>query len=197
MGYEKALELLGKEDTVPETEVTKIVVPPDKVEKVTQDKGIAGEFDAEPELSESDQEIGKLKSKLRELEERQQHDGQDTKEQLGSVNNVIAELRGEIKASPTVVQSGQILDTLEKLQSRLDLLEETLGAEIEAAKCPKCGNIVGWNNLPVEERDNGQSKFPLSLVMSQVGGKRCPVCKYFEEVEEEQKCPQIQPLLSN
>lgn len=118
----------------------------------------------------------------------------EEKQQLGSVNNVLAELRGEIKASPAIVQSGQILDTLELLQSRVDLVEENLGAEIEAAKCPnpECRAINGWPNLPVESYNEMQlrsedrrSYLPPMFAMRR--GRRCPICHYFEEAEEEQE----------
>lgn len=64
--------------------------------------------------------------------------------------------------------------------------KDQIRAEVGATKCPHCGNIVGWNTLPVEKYDenevNGNKKplFP-RIIIPLVYGKRCPVCKHFEE----------------
>jgi len=163
----------------PENKIIEIVVAEDKLKKVTADK-------LDPDSKVSDEEISALKSKLSELEESQQRNGQDVREELNSVSNTIAELRGEVKSSPAVVQSGQILDTLKLLQSRVDKVEETL----EAAKCPECGSIVGWSILPTEKYDEqevnpNKRRFALPFVIPVVYGKRCPICKHFEQVKEE------------
>ena len=167
-----------------ENKVVEILVPEDKVEKVV-DKPVSI-----LELSDSEQEINTLRARLLELEEKLQPEGQDAKEQLGSVNNAIAELRGEIESSPAIVQSERILETLEKLQNRLDLLKENLEIEREVAKCPDCGNIVGWNNLPAESHSGMQlkpserlAKVLPPMFFSQYG-KKCPICKHFEQVKE-------------
>jgi len=158
MSKREFLEGLGL--VSPEDKVTEIVVPPDEVEKV---------IDKEPEPSDTDEGI---------------------REQLGNINATVAGLEGSVKASTSVIQVQEITTRLEELRNRLDKLEETLEAEIEAAMCPECGKIVGWNNLPAEKYDerevnpNKQSLFP-SIIIFQVYGKRCPVCKHFEEAEQQ------------
>lgn len=141
-------------------EVTEIVAPPDKVEVVASDGETANEPDSAPEPSDTDKE-------------------------LSGINNTLAELRGEVKASPAIVQGEQILHTLEELKSRLDKLE----AEIEAAKCPECGKIVGWHDLEVKQSIK-PSYFPVFdlppfIKPDMESYKQCPACGYKEEVEEE------------
>lgn len=170
----------------PEDKVTEIVVPEDRLEKV------ADKPDSTPEPSDTDEEVNGLKSKVRELEEKQQRDTQGIKE-------IVAELQGQIRASPAVIQSEQILDTLEKLQHRFN----ELVAGIEAASCPECGALVGWNSqvreIPQREFDEAQAKvnerpawafsrlFDFDAMFGKppmVKVRQCAACGHTEKVEE-------------
>ena len=87
--------LKGLDLAQPEDKITEIVVPEDKVEKVARDKGTADEPESAPESPGNAKELNGVKSKLLTLEQ----NGEGLKEELSGINNVIAELRGEIKAS--------------------------------------------------------------------------------------------------
>lgn len=173
----------------PEDKVTEIVVPEDKVEVVAPEKETANSPNLDRKASDTGKELDGLKSEVLEL----RRNGEDVKEELRRTSNVLADLHGQIKASPAIVQGGQILDTLEELQSRLSKLEEALKAEIEAMKCPNpdCEAIVGWPNLPAEwYRETELRPEDRVSIIPQLfmwRGKRCPVCHYFEEVKEQKE----------
>lgn len=149
----------------PEAKITKIVVPEDVVDKVTKDGD-------EPAPEEANAE-----------------------ELLGSVEAGLARVEGQVVASPTVVQSKELLETITTLQDEIGELKEAMEAmeaKLEAARCPSCQSIVGWSELPAERYDDReihpekQTLFS-ALIYSLVYGKRCPICKHFEEVEEPAK----------
>jgi len=94
----------------------------------------------------------------------------ETEEEM--LDEQVSELKGQVKELEVKLDQLDEIITVEKEKQEDQ-------AEIDATKCPECRNTVGWNNLPAEGLP-----FPFSL-FTQAYGKRCPVCKYFKEAEED------------
>ena len=145
----------------PESKVTEIVVPEDKVEKITDESSSA------TESSNADKDI---------------------REQLGNIHATLSKLEGTVQASPAIIQGEQVLDTLEKLQHRFDELEAELEPS-KCPKCEKIiGWDCQVSELPDYEfqRKSGKGFFMnLRLVYKIVRFKECPYCHHIEEVKEE------------
>ena len=71
------------------------------------------------------------------------------------------------------VQSDRTAVQLQSLQERWDMAEQAA----KASRCPGCGNIVAWDRLPVDV----YSETAFGLFNRR--GKRCPICRYFEEAK--------------
>ncbi|MFC2056014.1 hypothetical protein ACFLTO_00360 [Chloroflexota bacterium] len=167
----------------PESKVTEIIVSEDKVEKITDEPSSA------TEPSASDKELNELKSKLSELEEKQQQNGENLTERLGSVDTTLAELKGIVKASPLVVQGGELLARLEELEDDMVKAKKAWKAERESLACPnpECGKLVGWPTLEIKQSIKPNyfpvPYFPPFFKPDMESYKECPVCGYKEEVD--------------
>ncbi|MFC2034201.1 hypothetical protein ACFLTT_02215 [Chloroflexota bacterium] len=187
MGIERFIERLGKsEDKV----VTTLTVPEDKIEMV-EGKKSANEPDSDHTPSDSNQKITRLKSNLSELEEEQQQNGENLTERLGSVDTILTELKGIVKASPLIVQSQMLMARLEELEDGMAEMKKAWEAERESLACPnpECGELVGWPTLEVKQSIK-PSYFPLFdlppfIKPDMESYKECPVCGYKEEVDEQ------------
>jgi len=174
----------------PEKKVTEIVVPRDKVKMGVTKKETANEANSGHEPSASDKDLNRLKSKLSELEKKQQQNGANLTERLGSVDTTLAELKGMIKASPLVVQAGELLARLKELEDNMVALKKAWEAERESLTCPnpECKELVGWPTLEVKQSIR-PSYFPVLnlppfIIPAMDSYKECPVCGYKEDVDE-------------
>ena len=204
MGRDKFLEALGivpRTDNLKDARIEVIESEPDgnppkdKVAKIpvteAELKKIADKPDSASIPSDSNQEVSRLKSKLLTLEQ----NGEGVREQLNGINSTISELRGEVKASPAIVQGEQILHTLEEVQIRLNRLEEAF----KASACPKCGtlgygsNIMGLSKSEFSEKAGKPCLFPFDfdrLFLSKLPQYRVcpnPECDQIERVEVEKE----------
>jgi hypothetical protein len=172
----------------PEKKVTEIVVPRDKVKMVVTKKETANEANSDHEPLASDKELNGLKSKLSELEKKQQQNGQNLTERLGSVDTTLAELKGMIKASPLVVQGGELLARLKELEDNMAEVEKAREAERESLACPnpECKELVGWPTLEIKQSIKPGNFFYLPPLLNPTmeSYKECPVCGYKEEMDE-------------
>ncbi len=182
------LEGLGSSS--PKKKVTEIVVPRDKVKMVVTKKETANEANSDHKPSASDKELNELKSSLSELKKKHQQNGENLTERLGSVDTTLAELKGIVKASPLVVQGGELLARLKEREDNMAKAKKAWEAERESLACPnpECGKLVGWPTLEIKQSIR-PSYFPVLnlppfIIPAMDSYKECPVCGYKEDVDE-------------
>lgn len=211
MGIERFIERLGKPEMTEETSKegdlkgakTQVIEPepgdnPPKKDEVTeipvskeQSRKVVDKPNPAPKAP--GEEITVLRSRLSELEGKQQLDGKGVGERFNNMDSRVAKLEGIIEANPSIIGAQELVASFEELKRELAEVKEAMEAEIEAAKCPDCRAIVGWDALPAQWYNQMEIKSSdhvptlLPPMFFQRYGKRCPLCHHFKEVKKEQK----------
>jgi len=148
-------------------------------------------------LAKTEQERNAAITKVKTLEQ----EGKTTNAQVKGLHAELEAAENGAKATKAELEQtrAKLEDTRsqlrenERIVSGLHSKVETLEAEIEAARCPKCGKIVGWGSQ-VKELPESQFKkigeppsifpFDFSSLFSQktVRFRECPQCGHIQKV---------------